>query len=102
MLGKKLNCLGNEPHFLQCPSNFNGITALTFKKCQDWQTALLCNPGALLQKDTDRVSNIEGIPYISIDLKVSKSSFISLLNKKGPKSEVKVTCRIAYFKDKLT
>ena len=79
MLGKKLNCHGNEPHFLQCPSNFNGITALTFKKCQDWQTSLLCNPGALLQKDTDRVSNIEGIPYISTDLEVSNGYLLLIL-----------------------
>lgn len=77
LLGKTLDCQGTEEHFLDCPSDFTGMTGQAFIECQDTQTRLLCNPGALLNKESGQISNIKGLPYVSINIEVITCSFIA-------------------------
>lgn len=77
LLGRRLDCQGTEEHFLDCPSDFTGMTGQGFIECDDSQTRLLCNPGALLSKESGQISNIKGLPYVSINIEVITSSFDS-------------------------
>ena len=74
LLGKKLNCQGNEAHFHECPSDFTDITGLTLTHCPEVASgsgiALLCNPGALLSASNNQISSIRGAPHVTIDLEV--------------------------------
>ena len=51
LLGKKLNCQGDEAHFLDCPSDFTALTGLTFGQCLvDDQDQLLAPPFTLTEE----------------------------------------------------
>ena len=72
LLGTQLGCQGSERHFLDCPSDFSQINGETLTHCPEQHSlVLMCNPGALVDPITDRINNIRGFPYVSIDLEVS-------------------------------
>ena len=71
LLGTQLDCQGSERHFLDCPSDFSKINGETLTECPIQNQVLMCNPGGLVDLQTDRINNIGGFPYVSIDLEVS-------------------------------
>ena len=75
LLGQKLRCNGNENHFLDCPSSYKNISGQSLTQCDPNESTagLLCNPPGLVKDG--KLSSIEGIPFISIDLEVSNLKY---------------------------
>ena len=74
LLGTQLQCGGHERHFLDCPSDFTSINGQTLTTCPDQDSlVLMCNPGALIDPHSNKINNIRGFPYVSIDLEVWRS-----------------------------
>ena len=70
LLGQKLQCKGEERHFMDCPSNYKDITGQSLTLCESNEpmAGLLCNPPGLI--NNGKLNSIEGVPFVSIDLQV--------------------------------